>query len=65
MRKSTRKPVPALCLVAMLFKVAKMSKSQKPEGFTPFAIVSFGYPKESGNERLKEDRYDPSRVHYL
>ena len=36
-----------------------------PEGFTPFAIVSFGYPKDSGNERLKEDRYDPSRVHYL
>lgn len=37
-----------------------------PEGLTAFAIVSFGYPKETVcDERLKEDRYDASRVHYL
>lgn len=36
-----------------------------PEGLTPFAIVSFGYPKDMKNERLKEERYDSSRVHYL
>ena len=35
-----RKPVPALCFVAMLLSVAKMSKSQKPEGFTPFGRKS-------------------------
>ncbi len=31
-----RNPVPALCFVAMFLNVAKMSKSQKPEGLTPF-----------------------------
>ncbi len=37
-----------------------------PEGLTAFAIVSFGYPKETVcDERIKEDRYDASRVHYL
>jgi len=30
-----RKPMPALCFVAMLFRVLKMSKRKKPEGFTP------------------------------
>ncbi len=38
-----------------------------PDGLTAFAIVSFGYPKESVavDKRIREDRYDPSRIHYL
>lgn len=36
-----------------------------PEGFTPFAIIPIGYPFNPKESHVKENRYDPSRVHYL
>lgn len=35
------------------------------EGLTPFAVIPVGYPKDTVNERLKEERYDPSRIHFI
>lgn len=36
-----------------------------PEGFTPFAIVAAGYPKQTKASVERESRFDPSRVHYV
>ena len=36
-----------------------------PQGLTPFAIVAMGYPQATAEEKPREDRYDPSRVHYV
>lgn len=36
-----------------------------PEGFTPFAIIAVGYPLNAKASTVKEERFDPSRVHYL
>ena len=36
-----------------------------PKGLTPFAIVAMGYPQATAEEKTREDRYDPSRVHYV
>lgn len=36
-----------------------------PEGLTPFAIVAVGYPQAVEEDRPREDRYDPSRIHYV
>ena len=36
-----------------------------PKGLTPFAIVAMGYPQATAEDKPREDRYDPSRVHYV
>ena len=36
-----------------------------PQELTAFAIIAFGYSNDNKDIRTKEDRYDPSRVHYL
>lgn len=36
-----------------------------PQGYTAFAIVSFGYANDNKDGRGGEDRYDASRVHYV
>jgi nitroreductase len=36
-----------------------------PEELQPFAIIPFGYAKNVKDPRLKEDRFDPTRIHYL
>jgi nitroreductase len=36
-----------------------------PEDLEPFAIVPFGFAKGLKDPRLKEDRFDKNRIHYL
>ena len=36
-----------------------------PKGVTPFAIVALGYPQATAEDKPHEDRYDPSRIHYV
>lgn len=36
-----------------------------PEGLDPFAIVPFGYARDIRDARLKEDRFDKSRIHEI
>jgi nitroreductase len=36
-----------------------------PENIEAFAIVPVGYPKDVKDERLREDRFDPSRIQYI
>ena len=36
-----------------------------PKGLTPFAIVAMEYHQATAKEKNREDRYDPSRVHYV
>ena len=36
-----------------------------PQGLTPFAIGRHGLSPGTAEEKPREDRYDPSRVHYV
>ena len=36
-----------------------------PKGLTAFAVIPFGYAADTVEERAKEDRFDPDRIHYV
>ena len=36
-----------------------------PKGLTAFAVIPVGYAADTVEERAKEDRFDPDRIHYV
>ena len=36
-----------------------------PKGLTAFAVIPVGYAADTVEERAKEDRFDPERIHYV